>query len=348
MTDPIWCVMPVLAGPEMTEAAISDLLGQSVPVKLLIINQGVEEPFRDRLERIAEQDARIYLWHHQPPLPSLSASWNLGLELAWHSGGQVALVVNNDVRLQFETVAALATVLQGERALFVSAVGVTRQDFEFTYPGDGYRSYAGGSTVGHLSDFVRGLITPPDRPTIEKGGPDFSCFLISRECHQCFPFDEHFIPAFCEDLDYHRRLMLAGEGSRIFSVNLPYLHLASQTLQCVGAAEAERIRQAIEMHSRAYYARKWGGPVNAETFWRPFDKDHDVPVPGYFSDPTTPALQRAVQAREQRNRSWQDLRDSGGLPEAQDAAAAWADSNQQEDERAQGAEQTDRDPGAAG
>jgi GT2 family glycosyltransferase len=298
MTDPIWVVMPVLAGPEMTEAAISDVLAQSVPTKLLIINQGVDDPFRERLERIAEQNsARVFVWHHTPPLPSLAASWNLGLELAWQSLGKVALVVNNDVRIHHETVAALATVMLANEALFVSGVGVTQEDYARTYE-ERDQSYAGATIVGHLSPFIQGLITPTDRTTIEKGGPDFSCFLISRECHQAFPFDENFVPAFCEDLDYHRRLMLAGEGIRIFSVNVPYLHFASQTLKQVSAPEAERIRGAIEHQSRAYYARKWGGPVNAETFYTPFDRQPDDVSDRFRSNvgPTTPDLQHWVQA----------------------------------------------------
>jgi hypothetical protein len=331
MRDPIWVIMPVLAGPEMTEAAISDVLAQSVPTKLLIINQGVDEGFRDRLERIAEQEsARIFVWHHVPPLPSLSASWNLALETVWQSGGQVALVVNNDVRLHRRTVEILQAVQAWSEALFVSAVGVHESNYQADQPYD----------LNVLFDQIQAR-------TLPKGGPDFSCFLISRECHQCFPFDEGFVPAFCEDLDYHRRLMLAGEGTRIFSVNLPYLHYASQTLKQVSAPEAERIRGAIQQQSRAYYLKKWGGPVNAETFWAPFDGEDRTAIPGYFQAPETPNLFDVIRQMWREDQSFAALRASGGLPEAQEAAARWADSNQQEDARAASAESADRDPTGA-
>jgi hypothetical protein len=103
----------------------------------------------------------------------------------------------------------------------------------------------------------------------------------------------------CEDLDYHRRLMLAGEGARIFSVNLPYLHYASATLKALPEQDAVRIRQQIEQVSRAYYARKWGGPVNHETYWYPFDRhttEYRIdPVMLAVEPPTTPELQRIVQ-----------------------------------------------------
>jgi GT2 family glycosyltransferase len=337
MRDPIWVIMPVLAGPEMTEAAISDVLAQSVPTKLLIINQGVDEGFRDRLERIAEQEsARIFLWHHVPPLPSLAASWNLGLELAWQSGGQVALVINNDVRLHPRTVSCLQSALVVAEALFVSAVGVTAEQFDSQL------------TETQLWDQIK----PGEDPaSITKGGPDFSCFLIARACHQAFPFDEHFIPAFCEDLDYHRRLMLAGEGTRIFSVNLPYLHYASQTLKQVSAPEAERIRGAIQHQSRAYYLKKWGGPVNAETFWAPFDGEDRTAIPGYFQAPETPNLFDVIRTiwreGDPRVRAMQRPSDRQILEEA-DPGERWADSNQQEDERAASAELPDGATGGSG
>jgi len=253
----VWIVMPVLADQEKTTAAIADCLAQSIPTRLLVINQGVDDPFRAHLERLAEEyPDRILIWSHQPPLPSLAATWNRALRFVWEAGGSEALVVNNDVRLRPDTVYQLSSVMGHSDALFVSAVGVTEADFAY-----------------HPTPDV--LLTAPDERGLGRpmhlGGPDFSCFLISRACHERFAFDERFIPAFCEDLDYHRRLLLAGEGARIFSVNVPYLHYASNTLKTLPAAEAAVIRRQIELQSRAYYAMKWGGAVNAETYWAPFD-----------------------------------------------------------------------------
>ncbi len=242
---PTWVVMPALANPELTRKAIVSVLCQTVPIQLLIVNQGVDDDFRHELEQLAEEYGQLHLWSHQPPLPSLSATWNRALRFVWESGGEEALVVNNDVELRPETVQYLKLMLTTDAALFVSAVGVTADDF----------ARCSGQDL------------------LSKGGPDFSCFLISRECHDRFLFDEHFTPAFCEDLDYHRRLMLAGEGQRIFSVNLPYLHHGSATLKTVDPKERMRIDRAIETGSRAYYARKWGGPVNQERLTAPFGQD---------------------------------------------------------------------------
>src|SRR5258706_1223475 len=100
----MWIVMPVMAGPEMTEAAISDCLAQTVPTQILVINQGVETAFRDRLERLVEaQPHRICLWSPDPSVLSLSASWNRALDFIWSLGETEAFVVNNNARLHTRT-----------------------------------------------------------------------------------------------------------------------------------------------------------------------------------------------------------------------------------------------------
>jgi GT2 family glycosyltransferase len=276
-----WVIMPIRAQRDYTMAAIGDVLQQTAPLTLLLVNQGVEDDFRTELERVAEAHDHVMVWSHQPPLPSLSATWNRALDAAWAAGAEVALVVNNDVRLHAQTVETLIRTLQKAGALFVSAVGVRAEQFD-----------AQADPVQEvLLDSTTGKETP-----VHKGGPDFSCFLISKACHQRFRFDESFIPAFCEDLDYHRRLMLAGEGRRIFSVNLPYLHYASATLKALPPEEADRIRAQIELGSRVYYAKKWGGPVNQERYLIPFGGGWSKPR--QHDQATTPDLQGHLRSGE--------------------------------------------------
>jgi hypothetical protein len=261
--NPIWCLMPVRNQPERTLAALSDLLAQTVPTQILIVAQGVDQALRELLEQTAEASAdRIFLWSCQPALPSLSAVWNRGLSMIWQTGATEALVVNNDVRLNPVTIGVLQQVRSETDALFVSAVGVQDETFQAT-----------------------------EINTTMRGGPDFSCFLITRAGHEKYRFDENFIPCFCEDLDMHRRYMLGGDGSRIFSINLPYLHYASQTLRTMDPAERETVERQIDQNARAYYARKWGGPVNQERFLVPFQSATES------DEATTPYLQAHPPAR---------------------------------------------------
>jgi len=252
-----WVVMPVMAHPEYTEAAISDVLAQTLACKLLVINQGVDNAFRRRLEAIAEDSDRMLVWSHQPPLPSLAATWNRALRFVWDTGATEALVVNNDIRLAPNALYELSSTMGHTHGGVVTGVGVAAKQF------------TPGQAVLPI------MLTAPDvdgqGAPMEFGGPDFSCFLISRETHEKYPFDEAFVPAYCEDLDLHRRMLLDGNGRSIFSINVPFLHHGSVTLKSADEKTRARIEQQTAAYSRAHYQRKWGGSENHELFTRPFD-----------------------------------------------------------------------------
>lgn len=225
---------------EATKWAVRDMLAQEGEV--LAVQQGAES-----LGDFDYNTRDLILWRHNPPLPSLAATWNRALDFAWDIGCEEAMVVNNDVRLHPYTYDYLSAALRGTGAYFVSGVGVTPEQFAAATP----------------------QIT---WPRSGNGGPDFSCFLISRECHAKYRFDENYIPAYGDDVDYHRRLLLGGDGDRIFSVNVPYLHIAggSGTLKAMTPEKRATHEKRIQDGSRAHHLRKWGGPVNEETFREPF------------------------------------------------------------------------------
>ena len=52
----------------------------------------------------------------------------------------------------------------------------------------------------------------------------------------------------------------------------------------------------IGQSARAHYQRKWGGPVNQETYFSPFDHGVEgVSTAGMPNPPTTPELQAWVK-----------------------------------------------------
>jgi len=264
MPDP-WVIMPVVAHRTYTDAAIASCLAQTVPCRVLVINQGVDTPFRRALESKAEDSDRLFVWSHQPPLPSLAATWNHGLYFAWECGAAEALVVNNDVVLAPNTLELLcAERLRG--ALLVTGVSVTAQQFQ---PGQ--------------------LALQPEG----HGGPDFSCFLIDAHCHGHFSFDEGFVPAYCEDVDLHRRMLLEKAGHRAYSINLPFLHHRSTTIGALDAKERAALERRVEEGARAHYRKKWGGNVNEERYVVPFDPESAT------DHVTTPELQEAAWANVQ-------------------------------------------------
>jgi len=278
-TQDHWVIMPWLNNPQMTLQAVEDGLAQTLPgVRVLLVDQGASRVDREAVDAYidARGDHRVLCWHFLPALPSLSAVWNRALRFVWELGGTEALVVNNDVRLHDQTYEVLRKTLQSEAALFVTAVGVREGQFS---PMVTYDPVAGTK---------EGMLTLPSA----RGGPDFSCFLIARGGHEKYPFDESFIPAYHEDLDCHRRYMLGGDGDKIFSVNLPFLHYASGTLK----AYTPEAREAFNRRFAAckdYYMRKWGGPPNEERFYAPFGEGAELELGKRSCSPvTTPDLQR--------------------------------------------------------
>lgn len=262
-----WVIMPFVENYTDTEQALADLLDQTIPdLRVLLIDNGSKAQTPAAFTR----DPRVLLWRYKPALLSLSTVWNTALEMVWKTGGQHALVVNNDVRLPKRLYADLLEAQEWTAAWFVSACNVG----EAWYDG----------MMGQSSAITESLLA-------SRGGPDFSCFLITAECHRYFQFDERFIPAYFEDNDYHRRLQLAGLGDKIFSLPIPYLHYGSGTLRNV-----ERLNQGWHAKFEAckrYYSEKWGGVPGQETHTSPFGERSiflDAPTrvytgqgrPGYY------------------------------------------------------------------
>lgn len=262
-------ILPYLDCPDLTRAAAQDALLQSLPLPptlLLIDNGSVQEASRAlRGEIVQSPSSRVLSWRHQPPLLSLAATWNHALKFCWEAGADQALVINNDVRIAPWTYALLLEVQRNTGAHLVSAVSVTQPQYE-TYLELGLD--AARLALGTLSESRKDGVRPEG---YSYGGPDFSCFLMTREGHQKYQFDEEFIPAYHEDNDFHRRMTLNGEGDRIFGVNLPFWHVGSATLKenaYLQVSWAERFRQC-----QAYYREKWGGLPGEEQYLRPFNQE---------------------------------------------------------------------------
>lgn len=264
---------------------------------VLAVGQGVGPEDRAGFEREIQLSlwapeaqplrALLHTWWFTPAIPSLSGVWNLAMDMARTRAGREpfddslsppfdsrVLVVNDDLALRPDTLRRLTEVWgvytdsRGVSPLLVSGVGRREE-----------------SWAGDLVDALPG----PEVLLRARGGPDFSCFLIdARGALELGGFDEGFIPAYTEDLDFHRRALLAGHGDRVFSVAVPYLHRGggSGTLRRLSPERRALVERMIQEGSRTHYARKWGGPVNEEKWWAP-EAPGAVPVPGLGEDPRT-------------------------------------------------------------
>lgn len=260
-TNPNWVVIPFLDEWDMTKATVLDCLRMRVGGRrpnIMLVSNGSNVTTEDNAASFVQAcnelipDVDVLLTKHPGEGIPLNHAWNIALWQIWEFGGERALVVNNDVELHEDTYEGLRTVLLGEYAFFVTGIGVTPEQFVF----------AGESIRVHKY---------PTRDSVLRGGPDFSCFLISRECHQLFPFDPRF--TFAGDWDYHHRLVVAGYANKIFGINVPYLHIGqgSQTLKRLRVTAPERAQQIADLadQHRALYTEKWGGTFGQETLLEP-------------------------------------------------------------------------------
>lgn len=244
-------VMPYIDCLDVTNQATLDALGQlHEQADLLLIDQGSSEEGRAWGELMGVRSnvysSRIRLWRHDPPLPSLAATWNRALDYAWDAGYADAMVWNNDIRVAPHMYAELRNVQQQLGLWFTSPVNCAQ---------------------GPVSEAWQYPLAAVHHPQMlwdrrDLGGPDFSCYLITRECHDKYRFDERFQPAYHEDGDYHRRMWLGGNGNRIAGVTLPYLHYGSATIKRSDEAGVAFAPQFAAC--RARYVQKWGGEPHHE------------------------------------------------------------------------------------
>lgn len=246
MRTPIFVGVPWVKATWGLKDTIQSLCNSDVPLHLVVLGNGPDRgsamhirEFMSRRERDPEARCLVETVNWLPGLPSLAAAWNLLLATAWSQGHTCAVLANPDILVSPHAVQRLVRTLEENDALLVTGIAVDDPE----------------------------RLKEPDAPLNPEagGGPCYSFFTISRECHEKYPFDPLFTPCYCEDVDHHRRIMLGGEGRRIYAVDLPFWHAGSGTLNSMSPEERSRTEEAITNGARAYYARKWGGPVNEET-----------------------------------------------------------------------------------
>lgn len=98
-------------------------------------------------------------------------------------------------------------------------------------------------------------------------------------------FDENFYPAYFEDCDHFRRLMLAGEkdirvpGFECIHGEAP--HWGSSTIK--SDPELNKKNGMTFVNLQQYYIRKWGGEPGQEKYNTPFNRD--LPLDYWEYDP---------------------------------------------------------------
>jgi GT2 family glycosyltransferase len=218
---------------ELTKHCIASVHKQDVPVHTYVIDNDSTDGTRDWLDESVARD-EIFDWDGFTPQIGVSAGWNDGLKrwFSFNHKGRVehVLCVNND------------TILP---PWFYSEL--------LAYD----KAFVTGVSVNQMEQIASRPLLMSLQPH-----PDFSAFLIRRECwEKVGPFDER-MKHYASDLDYHVRAHRAGVN--LWQANLPFYHERSSTLKNASPEERAQIERQADA-DRAVFRSIYGcGPNDPE------------------------------------------------------------------------------------
>lgn len=232
-----WILCPLRNGLALTRAALKTFLQQDIgDVRVLFCDNLSQDGTVQWLTSL--RDERIAIVYNSVPL-SVAQSWNRMLRWTFNGSANHALVVNNDVLLRPDTYRHLVA--------------------------------DGGQFVTTVGDNNPKCVDPPwadPDPEAKRPHPDFSCFLIRKECYERVgPFDEQFTGAYCEDGDYHIRMHRAGIEA--YSLGLPFYHLGAGTLKNADQMATREIQKRAD-RNRELFRQKYGVQVGSNEYYELF------------------------------------------------------------------------------
>ena len=174
----------------------------------------------------------------------VSWAWNEGMRRAKAMGYQHCLIANDDLKFRPESLERLSRTMEVTGAALVSPNQI-RNSKVF----DEDRS----------SWATEGI----------RAGADFFCFMVDIDqiVDNAGWFDENFFPAYFEDNDMHRRMILSGLKSYI-DTDCPVFHEGSMTQKF--DKKNPNVDGDRFVSIKNYYMNKWGGPPGTETYDKPF------------------------------------------------------------------------------
>lgn len=128
-----------------------------------------------------------------------------------------------------------------------------------------------------LPDTIEKLVkatAPFAYPHGARSANSFSLYKISKQMWlDVGPFDEQFIPAYFEDNDYHRRMLLHEKKYDITPIeDAEYIHMHGGSLTRRALSERDQnLMHAWFRRNQQYYIWKWGGLPHHERYTLPYN-----------------------------------------------------------------------------
>ena len=204
----------------MTQRVIQSVKDQDIPTEMMVIDNNSSDGTWQFL--LAQGFGRGYSFAY-PTNRGVSVGWNDGLSILFNRGAEHVLVVGNDTWLPKTFYRTLLEC----NVPFVTGVAV-----------DNYEQ----------------ANQPPQTSPLEPH-PDFSAFLIRKECYEKVgTFDER-MKLYSSDQDYHLRAHRMGV--QLWKAPVPYYHERSSTLR--NASHEEQCELYEQSHQdRRFFQEKHG------------------------------------------------------------------------------------------
>ena len=198
------CLILTRNNLDLTKRCVESVFAQDIPVAPWVVDNGSTD---GTIQWLIDNDLFLDGADHNA---GVSKGWNCGLGTLFGCSNvrQHCLVIGNDTILAPWTYSALLSA----NVPFVTGVDV-------------------------------GMDPVPEKPDVFplSPHPDFSCFLIRRECwERVGPFDER-MKLYASDCDYHVRAHRAG--IQLFKASVPYNHQRSSTLNRAPLEERAKIHE---------------------------------------------------------------------------------------------------------
>jgi GT2 family glycosyltransferase len=202
----------------MTKRCVESIRAQDIPTEIGIIDNGSTDGTPDWID--GEKVQAVLFGGNA----GVSKGWNTGLRLAFAEPDHThVLVLNNDTVLP----PYFLRVLLGYDLPFIT-----------------------GSSVASMEDMENQGPFSQAYP-----GPDFSAFLIRRDCwEKVGPFDEA-MKHYCGDCDYHVRAHRMGIS--LMNAGVRFYHERSSTLRLSSPEERRSIERQADA-DRETFQRKYG------------------------------------------------------------------------------------------
>lgn len=219
---------------ELTKRCVESVRNQDVPTYRLFVDNGSSDGTKEWIRQ--QTGDGVVDWSENR---GVSRGWNEGIShlfrfLFDHKPVDHILVIGNDTVLAPWTYSALLSA----NVPFVTGVDV-------------------------------GMSPLPDKPDVFplSPHPDFSCFLIRRECwEKVGPFDERMVN-YVGDCDYHVRAHRLGIP--LYKANIPYNHERSSTMKRASAEDRAEIEAQANADRKVFddlYGCQPGSPEYSALF----------------------------------------------------------------------------------